>query len=131
LDVLLNLGTEEDRAFYRAHDKTREDLVTRLLYPESDDLSFLEVKPEPALDRLLLREAALNNPREPHRIVLTEAAKLLARRDWTALLGVSSDFIVYLAEHDEGLAGKLASLREVNPADRASRRDLPERPSGA
>jgi YD repeat-containing protein len=123
LDVLLNLGAEEDRRFYLARNEPPEELAVSLLYPESDDLSFLEVKPDPDLDPLLLREAALNNPQEPHRIVLTEAAKLLARRDWNELLRPTDDFIVYIAEHDEGVDDKRHSLRDVNPADRIARWD--------
>ena len=129
LDVLVSAGTEEDRRFYLARDESPEELAVSLLYPESHGLSFIEVEPDPALDPLLLREAALNDPQEPHRTVLTEAAKLLARRDWTALLQVSDDFIVYIAEHDEGVALKQASVREVNPAERVAQWDAAWHPS--
>jgi YD repeat-containing protein len=129
LDVLLNAGTEEDRDFYRARGESGEELAVSLLYPESDGLSFLEVEPDPTLDPLLLREAALNDPREPHRTVLTEAAKLLARRDWDPLLQLTDDFVVYIAEHDEGVSEKQASVREVNPPDRVARWDAAWRPS--
>ena len=101
------------------------------MYPESDGLSFLESDADPALDPLLLREASLNDPREPHRTVLTEAAKLLARRDWDPLLQLTDDFIVYIAEHDEGVAEKQASVREVNPANRVTRWNTRWHPSGA
>jgi hypothetical protein len=131
LDVLVNAGTEEDRRSYLARDESPEELAVSLLYPESDGLSFIEVEPDPALDWLLLREAALSNPGEPHRTVLTEAAKFLARRDWAPLLQVTNDFIVYIAEHDEGVAEKQASVREVNPADRVARWDAAWHPSGA
>jgi YD repeat-containing protein len=120
LDVLLNLGSEEDRRFYLDRNEPPEELAVSLLYPESDGLSFLEVEPDPELDRLLLREAALKDPGEPHRTVLTEVAKLLARRDWREILQPSDDFIVYIAEHDEGVAEKQASLREVNPSERVA-----------
>ena len=120
LDVLVNVGTEEDRAFFIARDESPEELAVSLLYPESDGLSFLEVEPDPVLDWLLLREAALNDPQEPHRTVLTEAAKLLARCDWDSHLQLTDDFIVYIAEHDEGIAPKRASVREVNLAERVA-----------
>jgi YD repeat-containing protein len=129
LNVLVNAGSEEDRHFYLARDESPEELAVSLLYPESDGLSFLEVEPDPALDPLLFREAALNDPREPQRTVLTEVAKLLARRDWDPLLQLTDDFIVYIAEHDEGVAEKQASVREVNPADRVARWDAAWRPS--
>jgi YD repeat-containing protein len=128
LNVLVNAGTEEDRREYLTLDEPPEMITTGLWYPESEDLSFLEVEPDPELDPLLLREAALNDPREPQRTVLTEAAKLLARRTWDPILRLTDDFVVYIAEHDEGIAEKYASVREVNPADRLARWDAAWRP---
>ncbi len=107
LNVLVNAGTEEDRDFYLARDESPEELAVSLLYPESDGLSFLEVEPDPALDPLLFREAALNDPREPQRTVLTEVAKLLARRDWDPLLQLT----------DESCrAAPQGALERMNPA---------------
>jgi hypothetical protein len=62
-------------------------------------------------DELLLREPALNDPREAQRTALTEIAKLLARRDWTGILQPTGDCVVFIAEH--ALAPKRASVREV------------------
>jgi hypothetical protein len=64
-------------------------------------------------DELLVREAALNDPREAQRTALTEIAKLLARRDWTGILEPTEDCVVFIAEHDGALAPKRASVREV------------------
>jgi hypothetical protein len=35
-----------------------------------------------------------------------------------SLVEPTSDFVVFIAEHDEGYAPKAASVRAVNPADR-------------
>ena len=121
LGVTVNAGTEEDRRHYLARDESPEMKAANLWYPESDELSFLEAQPDPELDPLLLREAALNDPREPQRTVLTEVAKLLARRSWDPILKLTDDFVVYIAEHDEGFAEKHASVHEVNPPDRLAR----------
>jgi YD repeat-containing protein len=129
LGVTVNVGTDEDRRFCLAGDESPRMIAANLWYPESDELSFLEVEPDPVLDPLLLREAALNDPREPQRTVLTEVAKLLARRSWDPILRLTDDFVVYIAEHDEGMAEKHASVREVNPADRIARWDAAWPPS--
>ena len=69
----------------------------------------------------LLRLACLQQPGNPHRVLLTEAARLLAARDWSPLLSPTDDFVVYLGEHDEGWRPKYESLREINPPERLDR----------
>jgi hypothetical protein len=66
----------------------------------------------------LIQEASLKQPADPCRTVLNDVAALLARHDWSGLVEPTSDFVVFIAEHDEGYAPKAASVRAVNPADR-------------
>jgi hypothetical protein len=100
-----------------------------LWYPESEPVGFLEVEGDPE-DEFLLREAALNDRREAQRTVLTEVAKRLARRDWSGVFRPTEDFVVFIAEHDEGFAPKHASVREVNPSERLAAWDA-RWPAGA
>jgi hypothetical protein len=72
------------------------------------------------LDRLLLREAALNDPGQSQRTVLNAVACVLARRDWEGVITPADDFVVFIAEHDEGIGPKRESLRVVNPPERAA-----------
>jgi hypothetical protein len=71
------------------------------------------------LDRLLRREAALNDPGQPHRTVLNAVAAALVRRDWAGVISPTADFVAFIAEHDEDVAPKRESLRAVNPPERA------------
>ena len=116
LHTLVNAGMEADRRDILAGDDPYE-IAADLWYPGSEQASFLEAEDDPE-DELLLREAALNDVREAQRTILTEVARLLARRDWTGVFTPTEDFIVYIAEHDEVFAPKHASVREVNPAER-------------
>jgi len=65
-----------------------------------------------------LREAALSDPGQPQRTVLSASA--LARRDWTGVIAPTSDFVAFLSEHDEDIDPERESLRAVNPPDRAA-----------
>jgi YD repeat-containing protein len=115
--VVLTAGTDAERQEALAGDDP-DEMALALWYPEPPELSFLEVEEDVDLDALLLQEAALNDPREAQRTVLTEAAKLLARRDWAGVFTPTDDFVVFVAEHDEGFSEKHASVREVNPPER-------------
>lgn len=52
--------------------------------------------------------------------MLHEVAALLARHDWDRLITPTEDFVVFVAEHDEGIAPKYESLRAINPPDRVA-----------
>lgn len=117
--ITINLGLEDDRAEALA-DGDPEEIASALWYPEADDLSFLEVEHDDDLDPMLLREAALNDPREGQRTVLTEVARRLALHEWDGVFEPTEDFVVFIAEHDEGYAEKHASVREVNPPERVA-----------
>jgi YD repeat-containing protein len=117
LHTVVSAGLESERSALLADDDP-ESIAYGLWYPEAPGLSFVEVEDDETLDDLLLREAALNDRREAQRTVLTEVAKLLARRDWSGLLTPTEDFVVYIAEHDEGFTKKHESVREVNPSKR-------------
>jgi YD repeat-containing protein len=88
-----------------------------LWYPESEPVGFLEVEDDEDDDRLL-RETALNDPRDAKRVVLNAVAKRLARHDWSGVFTPTEDFVVFIAEHDEGFALKYESVLEVNPPER-------------
>jgi hypothetical protein len=88
-----------------------------LWYPESEPVGFLEVEDDEDDDRLL-RETALNDPRDAKRVVLNAVAERLARHDWSGVFAPTDDFVVFIAEHDEGFALKYESVLEVNPPDR-------------
>jgi hypothetical protein len=121
LHVTLTFGLEADRRAWLAADLDPDELAARLWYinraneglhyPEGDVI-------DEELDSLLLREAALNQPDDPYRVVLNAAAAKLARHDWSSVLTTTDDFVVYIAEHDEGIRPKYDSLRAVNPPER-------------
>ena len=70
-------------------------------------------------ERVLLREAGLNDPDEAERTILTEVARLLVRLDWRGLITPTEDFVAFIAEHDEDYPPKYESLRAINPPERA------------
>src|SRR5690606_20994068 len=96
----------------------------------SEPVGFLEVESEPDDDERLLRETALNDPRDPKRVVLNAAAKRLARQDWSGIITPTDDFVVFIAEHDEGFEPKYESVLEVNPPERLAAWDA-RWPAGA
>jgi hypothetical protein len=73
------------------------------------------------LDERLLRAACIQQPGDPYRAVLGAVASKLARADWMPMLRPTPDFVVYIAEHDEGYAPKVESIRGHNPPDRVAR----------
>lgn len=66
----------------------------------------------------LVRESAVHQPEDPLRFVLNRLAALLASQDWGTILTLTDDFVVYIAEHDEGWTPKYRSMCEANPSDR-------------
>jgi hypothetical protein len=116
-------GMQADRDRWLAGDLDQHQLSCNLWEPEpagpDTPLYLLDSEMlDDMQERLLLRDAATSQPEEPQRVVLNAAAGLLARHDWTGLLTPTTDFVVYIAEHDEGWAPKHASVRAVNPPDR-------------
>jgi hypothetical protein len=68
----------------------------------------------------LLRQAAIEQHGDPYRVVLNAIAGELARRDWSELLSLTEDFVVFIAEHDEGYRCKADSVRAANPPERVA-----------
>jgi hypothetical protein len=56
---------------------------------------------------------------DPVRTVLNAAAAVLARHHWSDLFSASEDFVAFIAEHDQGIAEKVESLRTANPPEQA------------
>jgi hypothetical protein len=79
----------------------------------------IESRVDTALEARLVGNAALHSIDDPVRTVLNAAAAVLARHDWSGLFPASEDFVAFIAEHDEGLAEKIESLRAANPPERA------------
>jgi hypothetical protein len=71
-----------------------------------------------ALDARLSREACLKQPADPYHAVLHVVAALLARHESNRLVEPTEDFVVFVAEHDEGITPKHASVRAVSLAER-------------
>jgi hypothetical protein len=121
LYVSLSFGLEADRRRWLSAGLDPDQLAINLWYVNGDHegLNYIEDDViDTTLDSLLLREAALKQPHDPYRVVLNAAAAHLARHDWEPLLATTDDFIVYIAEHDEGVRPKHDSARAVNPPAR-------------
>lgn len=121
LHVSLSFGLEADRQRRLDDPVGPEELATKLWYLSGNGEGAIYIDEDVidgTLDRVLLREAALKQPGDPYRVVLNAAAARLARHDWRSTLATTDDFIVYIAEHDEGYAPKHQSARAVNPATR-------------
>jgi hypothetical protein len=115
------LGLEADRGRWLGADIAPDELATNLWYLSGDGEGAIHMEADVidgALGSLLLREAALNQPGDPYRVVLNTAAARLAGHDWSPMLTTTDDFIVFIAEHDEGYAPKHDSARAVNPPKR-------------
>ena len=87
---------------------------------EGGGIEEIECDVPDELERLLLREAALNDPDQAQRTVLNAVASALARRDWAGVIAPAEDFVAFIAEHDEDIPPKRESLRAVNPPDLAA-----------
>ncbi|WP_354697357.1 hypothetical protein DSM112329_02980 [Paraconexibacter sp. AEG42_29] len=97
----------------------RFNACIRLWYPEDHVVDSEDVLDED-LDRLLLREASVLQPADPYWTVLGAVARELAQADWRGVAVPTEDFVVYVAEHDEGVAAKAASVRAHNPPGRVA-----------
>lgn len=125
LHASLAFGLEEDRQAWVREGLHGEDLAAEIWYLNADNEGLNFVDDEDLLDpednSALLRDAACAQPLDPYRVVLGAAAARLARADWSAMLTLTDDFVVFVAEHDEGFEEKLASVRESNPPERVAR----------
>lgn len=112
LHITLAVGLEEDR---RAAPED-EDGAMQVFYVEGD-LAFLEDDvPSEELDLPLLRDACVAQPDDPYRTVLGEVARRLSLSAIPALRK-TDDFVCWIAEHDEGFALKVDSIRLHNAPD--------------
>jgi YD repeat-containing protein len=128
LHTIITVLTEDDRERL-LQTGGAFDIACGLWYPESEPVGFLEVEDHED-DQRLLRETALNDPRDAKRVVLNAVAKRLAHRDWSGVFTPTEDFLVFIAEHDEGFAPKYESVLEVNPPERLAAWDA-RWPAGA
>jgi YD repeat-containing protein len=113
----LSYGLQADRAAWLTDASIDgEELAINLLYLNGDHegLNFVEGD-DLADDWDLLREACIGQAGDPYRAVLGAVAARLADADFGPQLRRTDDFVVYIAEHDEGFTEKLASIRAHNP----------------
>ncbi len=93
-----------------------EELAINLLYLNGnhEGLNYVEGD-DLANDWDLLREACIGQAGDPYRAVLGAVAASLADADLGPELQRTDDFVVYIAEHDEGFTEKPASIRARHP----------------
>ncbi len=124
LHPILAFGMQEDRRAWLELEDGDDELVSNLLYLNADHegLSFVEddVVPD-ELDGQLLREACAGQPGDPYRAVLGAVARRLADRGFAPHLRRTDDFVAFVAEHDEGYAEKVRSVRAHNDPARVAR----------
>jgi hypothetical protein len=111
LVVTVSLGLDDVRA---------DEMGFWYAIHEGGGIDEIECDVPDALERLLVREAALNDPHPAERTVLTAVASVLARRDWAGVIAPTEDFVAFIAEHDEDIGPKRESLHAVNPPERAA-----------
>jgi hypothetical protein len=125
----LGFGLEHDRRAWLRAGLDSDELASRLWYlddswfggGEGAGLSHLEGElPGDELGVRLLRQAAVEQHGDPYRVVLNAIAAELARRDWSELLSLTEDFVVFIAAHDEGYRCKADSVRAANPPERVA-----------
>ena len=125
----LGFGLEHDRRAWLRAGLDSDELASRLWYlddswfgeGERGGLSHLEGElPGDDLGERLLRQAAIEQRADPYRVVLNAIAAELARRDWSELISLTEDFVVFIAEHDEGYRCKADSVRAANPPERVA-----------
>lgn len=102
----LSLGLDEEREGLDG-----QEYAFAFFYPEG--IGQVEADLDDDLDGRLLRAASIGQTGDPYRAVLTEVTRRLLAR-WPSELVRTDDFVAFIAEHDEGLAPKVASIREIN-----------------
>lgn len=125
----VTLGLEADRRRWLAEEREEPDeytdsLVLDLVYlgRDGEALNWINLPDwDDELDALLLREASRASDADPYTTVLDEVARVLLVRDWQGLVTPTDAFVVYCAEHDEGINEKLRAVRAANPPERAAR----------
>jgi hypothetical protein len=110
----------ERELVWERRDEPWPGLLARGAAEIADGIEEIDGDVPDELERLLLREAALNDPGQPQRTVLNAVASALARRDWAGVIAPTDDFVAFIVEHDEGIAPKRESLRAVNPPKRVA-----------
>lgn len=121
LRPIVSVGLEADRREFAEGGGDVEELALMTMYPEGDSVGFIDDAPiSDALDTTLLREACMAEPGDPYRLVLGAAAELLARGEIPPLKR-TTDFVVWMAEHDEGFEEKIDAIRRHNPPDAVAR----------
>ena len=123
LHPTLSFGLEEDREEWRQEDLDPEEMAINLFYlgANHEGLNFVEAEISPAMNEQVLRAACIQQPLDPYRAVLGAVAAELARNPLPAVLEPTEDFVVFIAEHDEGFAPKVDSIRRHNPPERVAR----------
>lgn len=125
----VTLGVEADRRRWLAEEREEPDeytdsLVLDLVYLGRDDgaLNWINLPDwDEELDELLVLEATRASDADRYTTVLDEVARVLSVHDWQGLVTPTDAFVVYCAEHDEGVIEKLRAVRAANPPDRAAR----------
>lgn len=116
LSSQLMIGLEADRQEAGGG----EDGAIATLYIEGE-LPWIEDGAfTPDLDAELLRRASSEQPDDPYRVVLAAIVRQLVDGDLPGLTK-SPDFVGWVAEHDEGLAEKVSSIRLHNSPEAVAR----------
>jgi YD repeat-containing protein len=113
---VLTFGLEADRA---GLDADEAGAITTLY---TEELMFTPERlsvPREA-ERAMLRTAAIAQPDDPLRVVLGEVARRLSDGELPGLTK-TDDFVAWVAEHDEGLAEKIVSIRLHNSPEAVAR----------
>jgi YD repeat-containing protein len=124
LHFSLSYGLEADRRRWHAAGLEGRELAFALLYLIDDQAGLDWIEEQvvaPELDDRLLRGACMNEPDDPYRAVLGEVAQRLATASFAPMLAKTDDFVAFIAEHDEGLAPKVRSIRAHNPPEQVAR----------
>lgn len=109
--------------FERVRRETRDghDGAISTLYVDNDDLDpFTDEEASEELGRRALRLAAVSQPDDPFRYALGVVARRLSDSDLPGLRK-TNDFVVWVAEHDEGLADKIDSIEQHNAPEAVAR----------
>lgn len=116
LHAIVAVGLEADRR--AAGDG--EDGALATLYIEGNLPWIDEELASEELEAVLLREASMCQPDDPYRVVLGAVARRLSD-DALSGLRKTDDFVAWVAEHDEGLAEKISSIRLHNAPEAVAR----------
>lgn len=116
INAVLAVGLEDDRRAAGGG----EDGAVETLYIEGDLPWITDQVLGEKESVALLRVASMGQPDDPWRVVLGEVVRRLSESDLPGLTK-TQDFVGWVAEHDEGLAEKVSSIRIHNRADAVAR----------